>query len=155
MKAPTFDELVLLPEPLALQRHFDARNYRAFRFVLILVTLLCVAGIAESAQRSNSLGLAIYIADILAGAVLFAAMLPFQDEDPVGDLSGKTVMPAMINVHAHMGFEGYTTWQAHNHTPENLLDHLQREAFYGMAAATSVGSRASTVAPGGAPANST
>lgn len=56
------------------------------------------------------------------------------------DLTGKTVMPAMINVHAHMGFEGYTTWHARNHTPENLLDHLQREAFYGVAAATSVGS---------------
>ena len=49
-------------------------------------------------------------------------------------------MPAMINVHAHMGYEGYTTWGARNHTPQNLLDHLQREAYYGVAAATSVGS---------------
>jgi serine phosphatase RsbU (regulator of sigma subunit) len=71
MKAPTFDELVLLPEPLALQRHFDARNYRAFRYLLILVTILCVAGIAASAERHDPYGLAIYIADILLGAVLF------------------------------------------------------------------------------------
>jgi imidazolonepropionase-like amidohydrolase len=56
------------------------------------------------------------------------------------DLSGKTIMPAMINVHAHMGYEGYTSWGARNHTAENLLDHLQREAFYGVASATSVGS---------------
>ena len=49
-------------------------------------------------------------------------------------------MPALINVHAHMGYEGYTSWGAHNHTPQNLLDHLQREAYYGVAAATSVGS---------------
>ena len=56
------------------------------------------------------------------------------------DLTGKTVMPAMVNVHVHMGYEGYTTWGAKNHTPANLLDHLQREAFYGVAAATSVGS---------------
>jgi len=56
------------------------------------------------------------------------------------DVSGKTIMPAMINAHVHMGYEGYTTWGARNHTPENLLDHLQREAFYGVAAATSVGS---------------
>jgi imidazolonepropionase-like amidohydrolase len=55
------------------------------------------------------------------------------------DLSGKTIMPAMINVHSHMGFEGYTTWQAKNHTAANLLDHLQREAYYGVAAVTSVG----------------
>ena len=28
------------------------------------------------------------------------------------DLTGKTVMPAMINVHVHIGYEGYTTWRA-------------------------------------------
>ncbi len=56
------------------------------------------------------------------------------------DLSGKTVMPALVNVHVHIGYEGYTTWSAHNHTPANVLDHLQREAFYGVAATTSVGS---------------
>ena len=32
------------------------------------------------------------------------------------DVTGKTVMPAMINVHAHIGYEGYTTWGARNHT---------------------------------------
>jgi imidazolonepropionase-like amidohydrolase len=56
------------------------------------------------------------------------------------DVSGKTIMPAMINVHAHMGYEAYTTWGAHNHTAENLFDHLRREAYYGVAAAASVGS---------------
>ena len=56
------------------------------------------------------------------------------------DLTGKTIMPAMINVHVHMGYEAYTTWGARNHTAANLLDHLQREAYYGVVAATSVGS---------------
>lgn len=56
------------------------------------------------------------------------------------DLAGKTIMPAMINVHAHMGYEAYATWGVRNHTAANLLDHVQREAFYGVAAATSVGS---------------
>ena len=56
------------------------------------------------------------------------------------DLTGKTVMPAMINVHVHIGYEGYTTWRAENYTPQNVLDHLQREAFYGTAATQSVGS---------------
>ena len=55
------------------------------------------------------------------------------------DLTGKTVMPAMINVHVHIGYEGYTTWGAENYTPQNVLDHLQREAFYGTAATQSVG----------------
>ena len=55
------------------------------------------------------------------------------------DLSGKTVMPAMVNAHVHIGYEGYTSWRAENHTPRNVLEHLRREAFYGVAATTSVG----------------
>jgi imidazolonepropionase-like amidohydrolase len=55
------------------------------------------------------------------------------------DLAGKTVMPALVNVHVHIGYEGYATWQAKNHTPANVVDHLQRSAFYGTAATTSVG----------------
>ena len=45
------------------------------------------------------------------------------------NLAGKTVMPAMINVHVHIGYEKYTRWGAENYTAENVLDHLQREAF--------------------------
>jgi imidazolonepropionase-like amidohydrolase len=56
------------------------------------------------------------------------------------NLAGKTVMPAMINVHVHIGYEKYTSWGAQNYTAENVLDHLQREAFYGTAATLSVGS---------------
>src|SRR5438445_9667439 len=56
------------------------------------------------------------------------------------ELTGKTVMPAMVNVHVHIGYEGYTSWGAANHTPQNVLDHLQREAFYGVGATQSVGS---------------
>ncbi|HEV3140381.1 MAG TPA: amidohydrolase family protein [Vicinamibacterales bacterium] len=56
------------------------------------------------------------------------------------DLSGKTVMPAMINIHVHIGYEGYTSWGADNYTRENVLDHLQREAYYGVGVTQSVGS---------------
>src|SRR5712691_13326035 len=56
------------------------------------------------------------------------------------ELTGKTVMPSMINAHVHIGYEGYTSWGAQNYTPQNVLDHLQREAFYGVGATTSVGS---------------
>lgn len=55
------------------------------------------------------------------------------------DITGKTVMPAMVNAHVHIGYEGYTTWRAENHTPANVLEHLRREAFYGVAATTAVG----------------
>ncbi len=35
---------------------------------------------------------------------------------------------------------GYTSWDAKNYTPENVYDHLRREAYYGVAATQSVGS---------------
>ena len=56
------------------------------------------------------------------------------------DLTGKTVIPGLINAHVHIGYEAYTSWGADKYTPQNVLDHLQREAFYGVAATTSVGS---------------
>ena len=56
------------------------------------------------------------------------------------NLTGKTVMPAMINVHVHIGYEAYTSWGAEHYTPQNVADHLQRQAFYGVAATQSVGS---------------
>jgi imidazolonepropionase-like amidohydrolase len=56
------------------------------------------------------------------------------------NLTGRTVMPALVNAHVHIGFEGYTSWGAANYTPQNVLDHLRREAYYGVAATQSVGS---------------
>jgi imidazolonepropionase-like amidohydrolase len=35
------------------------------------------------------------------------------------DLTGKTVMPAMINAHVHIGYEGYSRSGAANYTPQN------------------------------------
>ncbi len=55
------------------------------------------------------------------------------------DLTGKTVMPAMNNIHAHLGYEGYVSWSVENHTAENVLDHLEREAFYGVGTTLSMG----------------
>jgi imidazolonepropionase-like amidohydrolase len=40
----------------------------------------------------------------------------------------------------HIGYEGYASWGAENYTATNVLDHLQREAFYGIVATESVGS---------------
>lgn len=56
------------------------------------------------------------------------------------DLSGKTIMPALIDSHAHLGYEGYTSWGVENYSRENLIDHLQRYAYYGFSAVFSAGS---------------
>src|SRR5579883_2189655 len=55
------------------------------------------------------------------------------------DLTGKTVMPAMNNVHVHIGYEGYVSWGVENHSAENVLDHLEREAFYGVGTTMTMG----------------
>ena len=57
------------------------------------------------------------------------------------DLTGKTVMPAMVDVHSHLGFlkqlDG--SMSKANFNRENLLDHLNRYAYHGFAAAISMG----------------
>ncbi|HYO16008.1 MAG TPA: PP2C family protein-serine/threonine phosphatase [Thermoanaerobaculia bacterium] len=70
MKAPTLDELVLLPEPLALQRHFDGKNYRVFRWLAAVVAVFCIPGIFKSLSNGHSLAAIVYGADLLLTAVL-------------------------------------------------------------------------------------
>ncbi|MGE0158195.1 MAG: amidohydrolase family protein [Gemmatimonadales bacterium] len=56
------------------------------------------------------------------------------------DLSGKTVIPALIDAHAHLGYEGYTAWGAESYTRENMIEDLERYAYYGFGAVFSAGS---------------
>ena len=57
------------------------------------------------------------------------------------DLSGKTVMPAIIDAHSHLGYTNVKSMStsAANFTRENLVDHLHRYAYYGIAATLSMG----------------
>jgi len=57
------------------------------------------------------------------------------------DLSGQTVMPALVDAHTHLGWYVVKTGRigVDTYTRENLIDHLQRYAYYGIAAAQSMG----------------
>src|SRR6185295_7490307 len=57
------------------------------------------------------------------------------------DLSGKTVIPALIDGHNHMGLvnEHDGSNSKANYTHDNLIDQLQRYAYYGTAATLSMG----------------
>jgi imidazolonepropionase-like amidohydrolase len=60
----------------------------------------------------------------------------------VVDLSGKTVMPALVNLHGHVGFQRGLTYDAANYTRENIVDHLNRYAYYGVGVIVSLGTDA-------------
>ena len=66
--------------------------------------------------------------------------LPFTEAAQVVDLSGKWVMPALIDAHAHLGFQSRESWGADNYNLENLTDNLEQYAYYGFAAVFSAGS---------------
>jgi imidazolonepropionase-like amidohydrolase len=57
------------------------------------------------------------------------------------NLIGKTVMPAMIDVHSHLGFLNQMdgSMSKANFDRKNLVDHLNRYAYHGFAAVISVG----------------
>ena len=57
------------------------------------------------------------------------------------DLTGKTVMPALVDTHTHLGWAIIKTGRIDkdSYTKENLIDHLHRLAYYGVAATQSMG----------------
>lgn len=66
------------------------------------------------------------------------------------DLTGKTVMPALVNIHAHFGYEKFLKAagesRAENFTLDNLRDHLQRQAFFGVGSVLDAGSASLPIA---------
>ena len=55
------------------------------------------------------------------------------------DLTGKTVIPALIDPHVHLGYQKDLTYAAANFTRENVIDQLNRDAYAGIAAVLSMG----------------
>jgi serine phosphatase RsbU (regulator of sigma subunit) len=73
MKPQPLDDLVLLPESEALQRHFDARNWRVFRGLLVISLLVSlIAGVA-AANGGHFLAFALYAVDLIATIFLFVS----------------------------------------------------------------------------------
>jgi imidazolonepropionase-like amidohydrolase len=57
------------------------------------------------------------------------------------DLSGKTVMPCKVDLHGHFGYQHDSdgTMAKEYYTRENLVDHLQRLAYFGVCATIGIG----------------
>ena len=56
------------------------------------------------------------------------------------DLAGKTVIPGLIDAHSHIGYMKDLTSGPQNYTRENILDHMHRFAYFGVAASQAMGS---------------
>ncbi len=55
------------------------------------------------------------------------------------DLSGKTVMPALIATHVHPGFQRGTTYARDNYTRDTVINDLDRALYFGVAVVQSQG----------------
>ncbi len=57
------------------------------------------------------------------------------------DLTGKTVMPTLVDMHGHLGFQDLANGRMSKEmfNRENLIDHLQRFAYNGVGAVVGVG----------------
>ena len=56
------------------------------------------------------------------------------------DLVGKTIMPALVDAHSHIGYMKDLTSGPENYTREHILDHMYRFAYHGVAASQAMGS---------------
>ncbi len=96
------DELVLLPEIVALQRHFDARSYRAFLWILGFATLFSGLGLAAALLQAKTFLPIIFGLNLLVSLALIAARHePFFERAfrwiLLGFLSLQIVLPQMIH----------------------------------------------------------
>ncbi|HEU4693964.1 MAG TPA: amidohydrolase family protein [Vicinamibacterales bacterium] len=69
------------------------------------------------------------------------ASIPAPAGATVVDLRGKTVIPALVDAHSHLGYTDVRTGDtaSSHYTRDNLIDHLRRYAYYGIAATWSLG----------------
>ena len=55
------------------------------------------------------------------------------------DLSGKTVIPAIVNAHGHVGFQKDTSFDKVNYSRESIINQLKQYAYYGTGAVMTAG----------------
>ena len=135
-------------------------------FTCAILSLFLAVGqaVAQSSGDTDSIEQVFYNARIIIGdgtviergSVLIRgdtimAVGPMSDSDVPDnavshDLTGKTIIPALVNTHAHLGWEAYGDWGSNLFTEENLTDHLYRHAYYGVGTIISTGSDKEDVA---------
>jgi imidazolonepropionase-like amidohydrolase len=72
-------------------------------------------------------------------AVGTRATLPVSTDGIHVDLRGKTVMPALVGLHGHLGFQEGLSYAADNYTRANIINQLRQYAYYGVGTIVSLG----------------
>jgi imidazolonepropionase-like amidohydrolase len=62
------------------------------------------------------------------------------------DLAGKTVMPVIVDAHAHVGFLSDTSFSKANYTRDTIINQLKQYAYYGVGAVMTAGTDAGDIA---------
>ena len=68
-----------------------------------------------------------------------AANVTIPEGATVVDLTGKTVMPTLVDLHGHVGFVDGLSFDSANYTRENIADQLDRYAYHGVGVIVSMG----------------
>ena len=55
------------------------------------------------------------------------------------DVTGKTIMPALVSAHVHPGFQRGLSYAAQNFTRETVMDDLDRALYWGISTVNSLG----------------
>jgi imidazolonepropionase-like amidohydrolase len=55
------------------------------------------------------------------------------------DVTGKTIMPALVSTHVHPGFQRGLSYSAQNFTRETVIDDLDRALYFGISTVNSLG----------------
>jgi imidazolonepropionase-like amidohydrolase len=72
-------------------------------------------------------------------AVGLAANVTIPEGATVVDLTGKTVMPTLVDLHGHVGFVDDLSFDSANYTREIIIDQLNRYAYNGVGVIVSLG----------------
>lgn len=100
----------------------------------LLKGVTLITGTADSVQ--NNMALAIKD-DTIVGII--SANDPLPPDATVIDYTGKTIVPAFINAHGHLGLLRGDSAVAGNYTRDNILRQLEKYASYGVCRVLSLG----------------
>lgn len=102
---------------------------------LLLRNATIITGDGEQIARGSVL-----IEESLITEVGETGTIDFPADTVVVDLTDKFLLPALIDAHAHLGFQSSQGWGSEFYNRDNLLANLQQYAYYGFSAVFSAGS---------------